>query len=300
MECVLTLATGRRDGDLLATAIRLATAAAAGLGVQMASEAIELTAARAVDLPFEGAEPSAVERSVRDVLGEQPVDLAAQPRAGRRKRLLVADMESTVIANEMLDDLGARAGIGQQVAEITARAMRSELDFRAALAERLALLDGLDAKILDTLRAGIRVDPGARALVGTMRASGATTVLVTGGFDVFADPVAAQLGFDRWHANRLRVESGRIVGTVVEPLLDRGAKRRLHEELRSELGLERCDTLAVGDGANDLELLAASGFGAAFHAKPAVRAAAAHRVEHGDLSTLLYFQGFTESEIRTD
>ena len=251
----------------------------------------------ACDLPFEGAVPERVEERLRRQLGARAVDLAAQPEAGRRKRLLVADMESTVIANEMLDELGDFVGKRSDIEQITARAMRGELDFAGALRERVALLEGLGVHVLDDALERVEIDPGAAALVATMAVDGAFTAIVSGGFGVFARPVARRLGFDAWRANTLEVSGGVVTGRVVDPILGRDAKARALEEFCRELGVTSPDAVAVGDGANDLGMLAAAGLGVAYHAKPAVAAAARYRVEHGDLRTLLYFQGYGEGEI---
>ena len=223
--------------------------------------------------------------------------MVVQPLEGRRKRLLVADLESTIIENEMLDELADFVGMRAQIAEITRRAMNGELDFAAALAERVALLRGLPISVLDEAAERIRMMPGARSLVATSRAAGVHTALVTGGFAVFAEPVAASLGFDRVVANHLDIADGRIAGTVRTPIVDRDAKRDALVALAAEEGVPLAATLAVGDGANDLPMLQTAGLGVAFHAKPAVAAAARWRIEHADLTALLYAQGYREAEI---
>jgi phosphoserine phosphatase len=251
----------------------------------------------ACDLPFDGTAPETAEDIARAVIGDAAVDVIVQPQAGRRKLLLVADLESTIIENEMLDELAEFVGMRAQVAEITRRAMNGELDFAAALAERVALLRGLPASVLDEAAGRIRIMPGARSLVATLRAAGVRTALVSGGFTVFAEPVAAALGLDRVVANRLDTADGKIVGTVRRPLVDRDAKRNVLIALAAEEEIPLAATLAVGDGANDLPMLLAAGLGIAFHAKPAVAAACRWRVEHTDLTALLYAQGYRETEI---
>jgi len=254
----------------------------------------------ACDVPFEGVPEGAAETAVRAALDGMPVDLAAQPAAGRRKRLLIADMESTVIRQEMLDEIAAVAGIGPRIAEITRRAMNGELDFRAALAERLALLKGIPVRVIDDLQSTITVMPGAAALVDTMRAAGARCLLVSGGFRVFTGPVAARLGFHAEQGNVLEIADGRLTGRAVEPILDKDAKLTALNVACAALGIGPADAVTVGDGANDLPMLMAAGLGVAFRAKPAVAATARVRVDHGDLTALLYLQGFRAGEIRAE
>lgn len=260
-------------------------------------EASWLAPGVAYDLFFDGADPGTVTGRVRAAIGGAAVDLAAQPVAGRRKRLLVADMESTVIRNEMLDELADFAGVRSRVEEITGRAMRGELDFAAAVRERVALLEGLPADVIERALERVEVDPGAAVLVATMKADGAFAALVSGGFDVFAEPIAHCLGFDAWRANRLEISGGRLTGRAGEPILGRDAKVWALEDYCSWLGAEPRQAAAVGDGANDLPLLGAAGLGVAYHAKPAVVAAARFGVRHGDLRTLLYYQGYLQTEL---
>jgi phosphoserine phosphatase len=225
------------------------------------------------------------------------IDLAVQPRAGRRKRVLLADMDSTMIAQECIDELADVAGVGARVAAITERAMRGELAFEGALRERVALLAGLpETVIAQVLDERITEVPGGRTLVATMRAAGARAVLVSGGFTAFTAAVAARLGFDAHRANRLLVEGGRLTGAVAEPILGRAAKVAALDDEVAALGLARADVLAVGDGANDLGMLAAAGAGVALHAKPAVAAQCDLRINHGDLTALLYLQGYARAD----
>jgi phosphoserine phosphatase len=254
----------------------------------------------ACDLPFDHPEPAAVAAASRQVVAAEPVDLAVQPAAGRRKRLLVADLESTVIKNEMLDELAEIAGVGPRVAAITARAMNGEIGFTTAVRERLALLAGLPQTALARAAERIELDPGARALAATMRHHGAFSALVSGGFGCFAERVRAAVGFDAQRSNELEIADGRLSGNLTGPILCRDAKRDLLHGFCHALGIDPRDALAVGDGANDLPMLEAAGLGVAFHGKPSVARKAPCRVDHGDLTALLYFQGYREEEISTD
>jgi phosphoserine phosphatase len=229
--------------------------------------------------------------------GDAAIDVLAQPTADRRKRVLVADLESTIIENEMLEELAEFVGLRARVADITRRAMNGELDFAAALAERVALLKGLPAAVLDEAAARIRLMPGARELIATSRAAGVRTALVSGGFTVFADRVAAELGFERVVANRLDIVDGRIAGTVASPIVTRDGKRKALLALARTAAVATAATAAVGDGANDLPMLLAAGLGVAFRAKPNVAAAARWRLDHADLTGLLYAQGYRAGDI---
>jgi len=235
----------------------------------------------------------ALEDAVRAALGHRPVDVFVQRAEGRRKRLLVADMDSTLIGQECIDELAAELGLKPKIAAITERAMRGEIAFEPALRERVALLAGLDAGVVETVwRERIRATPGAATLVATMRANGGYAAIVSGGFTVFTERVAALLGFDEHNANVLVVADGRLAGHVTEPILGQDAKRERLHALAARLGLSLSETLAVGDGANDLAMIRDAGLGVAFRAKPAVAAEADARIDHGDLTALLYFQGY--------
>jgi len=225
------------------------------------------------------------------------VDVVVQGEAGRRKALLVADMDSTMIAVECIDELADYAGLKAEVAAVTARAMRGEIPFEAALAERVALLAGLDEAAIGRCHAErVRITPGAMALVRTMKRDGARTLLVSGGFTLFADRVAREIGFDRAVANRLDISNGKLAGTVAAPVLGAEGKRQALEDALAEHELDRGKALAVGDGANDILMLRAAGLGVAFHARPAAAAAADARIDHCDLTALLYAQGYARRE----
>ena len=225
------------------------------------------------------------------------VDLVAQPAAGRRKKMLLADMDSTMIQQECIDELADVAGVGDRVKEITARAMNGELDFEGALTERVGLMKGLPEGIIaDVLAQRITLMPGGPELVATMRANGAYAALVSGGFTAFTASVAKTLGFDENRANTLIIENGALAGTVGQPILGRQAKVDALEDITVRLGIAESDVLAVGDGANDLGMLNRAGTGVALHAKPVVAAECDVRINHGDLSALLFIQGYARSE----
>lgn len=225
------------------------------------------------------------------------IDLVVQPAEGRKKRLLIADMDSTMIQQECIDELADEAGVGAHVAGITARAMNGELDFEDALRERVGLLRGLpEAVIAAVIRDRITLMPGGQALVATMRAHGAYAALVSGGFTAFTAQIAAILGFDENRANLLLVEGGKLTGQVAEPILGRAAKVQALEEISLRLGLTPQEAIAVGDGANDLGMLGKAGAGVALHAKPIVAAECDIRINQGDLTALLYLQGYARTE----
>ena len=221
------------------------------------------------------------------------VDLAIQAAAGRRKQLLIADMDSTMIQQECIDELADEAGVGTRVAGITARAMNGELDFEEALRERVGLLKGLpEAVIATVIRDRITLMPGGKTLVATMKANGGTAALVSGGFTAFTAAIAAVLGFDENRANTLQIEAGVLTGTVATPILGRAAKVQALQEISARLGITPDQAIAVGDGANDLGMLGLAGAGVALHAKPSVQAECDLRINHGDLTALLYLQGY--------
>lgn len=248
----------------------------------------------------EAAEVDAFERlpEFRAAVAGLPIDVAVVPSAGRRKRLLIADMDSTMIHQECIDEVGIMAGAGEAIKAITYRAMRGELDFSKSLRERVALMRGLDESAIATiLRERITCVPGGRALVATMKAHGAHTALVSGGFRQFTSAVAARLGFDSYQANDLVIENGKLSGTVREPVLGKDAKVTILHRLTGELAVAAEDVLAVGDGANDIPMLLTAGMGVALHAKPKVQEQARIIINHGDLTALLYLQGYMGSEI---
>ena len=228
------------------------------------------------------------------------VDLIVQPEAGRRKKMLLADMDSTMIQQECIDELADEAGVGDYVKDITARAMNGELDFEAALTERVALLKGLDQEVISKVLAErITFMPGGKALVTTMRENGGYAALVSGGFTAFTARVAAELGFDENRANTLLVADGKLTGEAGRPILGKQAKVDALEEITRKLEISEQDVMAVGDGANDLGMLKRAGSGVALHAKPSVAAECDIRINHGDLTALLYLQGYAKTEFKT-
>jgi phosphoserine phosphatase len=261
----------------------------------------------AVDIAFlvEDTEPGEVPAllkdmagDLREIIGGAPVDVVLQPQDDRRKKLLVADMDSTMIQQECIDELADFAGVKDRVAAITERAMRGELAFEPALRERVALLKGLPISVIDrTIDERIKLTPGGPALVATMRAHGAYTCVVSGGFTAFTARLAAMIGFDEQRGNTLLADAcGNLTGEVAEPILGREAKLETLVRLREKFKLRRKDTIAVGDGANDVPMVEEAGLGVAFHGKPALAGVADARIDHGDLTALLYAQGYRREE----
>jgi len=259
----------------------------------------------AADIPF-AAPPASDHRTlaeqVRAATSPAPLDVVVQRADGRRKTPFLADMDSTMIGQECIDELADYVGLKPRVAAITERAMRGEIEFAPALRERVALLKGLPASVTDeVIAARIRLTPGARTLIATLRRNGAYTCLVTGGFTLFTARIASMLGFDENRANTLVLDTaGRLTGEVAEPIFGREGKLATLIELTRRLGIARDETLVAGDGANDIAMIQAAGLGVAYHAKPKVAAAAAARIDHGDLTALLYAQGYRREEFVTD
>ena len=249
---------------------------------------------KACDILF-GSAPQPVRAALEGRLAG--VDVVVQSKVDRRKRLLVADMDSTMITVECIDELADYAGFKSEVAEVTERAMRGEIPFEEALRARVALLEGLDEAVIDRCHAErVRITPGAEALVRTMRRDGAQCLLVSGGFSRFADRVAEQIGFSRAISNELGLSDGKLSGRVVGAIVGAGTKRQALLDAAALAEVELTQTLAIGDGANDIPMLEAAGLGVAYHAKPKVAAAAAARIDHNDLTALLYAQGYPRSE----
>ncbi|RMF11346.1 MAG: phosphoserine phosphatase SerB [Alphaproteobacteria bacterium] len=281
------------DDGLVARGVdALRSAGAGGVDSRRLAEGV------AADIYFDGMDPGAAAEVLGVALDGVAVDIAVLPRQARRKKLLVADMDSTIITVECIDEIADFAGFKDQVARITEAAMRGELDFVAALKERAAMLEGLPEEVLEQVFAErVHLTPGARALIRTMNQAGALTALVSGGFTFFTERVSAETGFQVNRANRLEIRDGRLTGRVIEPIVDSSTKLATLHELRAERGLEPEETLAIGDGANDIPMIEAAGLGIAYHAKPKAAAAADVAIRHGDLTAVLYLQGFTAAEI---
>jgi len=250
----------------------------------------------AFDLPFDGISDLAAEHVARMTLDAGPFDILAQSTTDRRKKLLIADMDSTIVGIETLDELADFAGVKDKVAAITVRSMAGEVDFVDALIERVAMLKGLSLDALERAWARVFLLPGARTLVQTMRKHGAYAALVSGGFKFFTSRVRELAGFDYDESNTLEIEAGRLTGRITPPIINRDGKFNALKRLCEERGLPMCASLAVGDGANDLEMVRAAGLGVAYRGKPVLAAAARARVDHGDLTALLYFQGYRRDE----
>jgi phosphoserine phosphatase len=282
-------------------ALDTATLARARDALPGATAPIWLDPGIAADIPFTGSgenDNRALTARLREAIGAEPVDVVVQPEDGRRKMLFLADMDSTMIGQECIDELADYAGLKAHVSAITERAMRGEIAFAPALRERVALLKGLPEKVIDEVIAErIRLTPGARALVATLRSHGVHTCLVSGGFTLFTGRVASMCGFHENRANTLLMTNdGKLAGAVAEPILGREAKRDTLLELRERLGLAPDSTMAIGDGANDLDMIHEAGLGVAYRAKPVVAEAARARIDHGDLTAMLYMQGFSGEE----
>jgi len=297
MENVLTLIGP--PGGLNETIVASAQEALAGLGADVG--ALDwLSENEACDIPFAHASTKAAETAVRDTLGPQPVDLWAGALAGRRKKLLVADMDSTIVTVECLDELADSVGKKQEIAAITESAMRGEIEYQESLKQRVAMLEGLaESAILETL-AMVELTPGADTLVKTMTANGAYALLVSSGFTVFTEPVANWAGFDDHRGNRVEIVDGHLSGRVIEPILDKEGKLKELTTIAEERNIPLSLTMAVGDGANDVPMIQAAGLGIAYKAKPVTRQAAigsgGATIDHAGLTAALYMQGYNRRE----
>ncbi|MBL4667260.1 MAG: phosphoserine phosphatase SerB [Sneathiella sp.] len=295
MMTVLTLVADPSDLNSFSSIVTAAEARLADLGARN-FQLKWLKKDYAVDISFEG---SVSNSDLKDIL--DPVDYCLQPTEDRRKKLLLADMDSTIITVECIDELADFAGIKDAVSEITERAMRGELDFDDAFRSRVAMLKGLKESTLDeTFEQRVVPTSGARTLIQTMKANGAYSALVSGGFTYFTRRIRDLIGFDMQEANELLFENGELTGLAAEPILNSQAKLKNLNRLLDEKGISRAQSMAIGDGANDIPMIEAAGLGVSFHAKPAAEAAADATIRYGDLTTLLYFQGYREDEFITN
>ena len=294
MDNVLTLVCST-TGELSTKRVDQICSNLAVLGAAIGSP-IWLSDNQACDIPFNCLSFGDADKAVRSNLASAPIDILAQPQKNRKKKLLVADMDSTIIQGETLDDMAELAGIGPRVAEITARAMNGEIFFSNALRERIAMFSGLNAAFLDQTVDGLILTSGAETLVRTMAAQGAYTALVSGGFTYFTEHLAKQIGFDFNKGNEIEIINNRFSGKVIEPIATKTTKKEILENLAQEQKIKMVETLAVGDGANDLPMLKAAGLGVAYYAKPIVMSQVCARVEHTDLTTLLFYQGYKQSD----
>ena len=258
-----------------------------------------LSDAEACDIPFQGFAPETVELLVEDAFKSEPLDLCAQVASGRRKRLLIADMDSTIVTSETLDELAEYAGLKEQISAITTHAMNGEILFRDAFNMRVSMLRDLDVTYLEKTLAQIEITAGAETLIATMKSNGAYTALASGGFRYFTSRVGKQLGFDFNIGNEIGIKNGKLTGTVLGEIVTKAKKKEVLEGLVVRQGITLSETIAVGDGANDLPMLKAAGMGVAYHAKPVVVAEARTRVNHADLTALLYFQGYRRQDFVT-
>ncbi|WP_426235694.1 phosphoserine phosphatase SerB [Pararhizobium sp. DWP1-1-3] len=292
MAFVATLVANPSNPVLTTTLAEEAAAAVDASGLYWLADGV------ACDIALkDGANPDWQEALLRGVIGDAPIDVIVQNAETRRKKLLIADMDSTMIGQECIDELAAEVGLKDKVAAITARAMNGEIAFEPALTERVALLKGLPLSVVgEVIEKRITLTPGGLELVATMKAKGYYTALVSGGFTVFTGPIAARLGFDENRANILLEKDGHLTGAVAEPILGKQAKVDALVEITTRLGISTADALAVGDGANDLGMLHLAGAGVALHAKPMVSAQVNIRIDHADLTALLYIQGYRKTD----
>jgi phosphoserine phosphatase len=296
MTYVLTFVASTPAAPLTDGHIREAASIAAAHDLAAHSTPAWLSPGKAADLEISGKGEPGLLAQIREFLSEDKIDLFITPHAGRRKKLLLADMDATIVEGETLDDLAAHAGIKDAVAAITARAMNGEIDFHAAIKERVALLKNLPVTALQETLEKTIINPGAKTLIATMKKHGGTCVLVSGGFTFFTGAVAGKVGFDHNHGNSLGIESEQLTGEVIPPILDKFAKVEFLDHYCRALGLEAQDAMTIGDGANDLPMLRKAGLGLGYHAKPSVAAELKNLVVHGDLSAPLYAQGYSDSD----
>jgi len=298
MQNVATLITDPSRADLRQAAVDTVVDALRQAGARITGQDW-LHPQVACDVTFDGVAADAARQALNQACDGAAFDIVVQPREGRRKAMLIADMDATIVEGETLDELAEAAGLKDRIATITARAMRGEIEFKAALRERVSMLEGLPVAALETTYRRIRFSPGALTLVRTMRTAGAFTVLVSGGFRYFVSRIAETAGFHNFECNDFEIDGDRLTGRVVEPVLDKDAKLAALLRFARECGIDVAATMAAGDGANDLPMIKAAGLGVAYHAKPLVVAEAPAAIRHGDLTALLYMQGYRREELRS-
>jgi phosphoserine phosphatase len=295
MNHILTLICNPRTAILTEEDQTMAASCLSELGADTA-DARWLAHGIACDIPFCGLDVKVAKANIQHKFQGLPVDIIAQNSANRRKKLLVADMDSTMIMGETLDDLAEFAGHKDEVAAITRLAMNGELHFVDALKQRIKLLEGLSLDNLKKTMARVEPTPGGKTLVKTMKANGAVTILISGGFTYFTDRVRDMIGFDKAKGNNFEIRDAKLTGQVLEPIIDKTAKLVILKKFAAEYGISEIDTIAAGDGANDLPMLMAANIGVAYHAQPAVSELARISINHGDLTALLYIQGYRTEE----
>jgi phosphoserine phosphatase len=298
MTHILTVIAPER-GVLLTKSLEAVSAALRNGGARTGDPYWLAPADRVCDIPFDGIDAAAADAIAQATLADLAVDFHAQPLENRRKRLLIADMDSTIVTSETLDELAGQAGLKDTISEITRRSMQGEIDFSQALIERVAMLSDLPEAALAKTLAATKLSPGALTLVHTMRAHGAFTALVSGGFRYFTSRIAERVGFDLDLANDLEISDGRLTGELSGPILDKDGKLNALRNLAAERGLTPADAVAVGDGANDLPMLLAAGLGVAYRGKPLLREQVRCQVNHTDLTALLFFQGYRQEDFVT-
>lgn len=295
MDNVLTLISNPADGALDDQCVKDVAKALHALNVS-ALEIDWLSQDEAVDIAFDVIEPRDAETTAKAVLGDKPIDVIAQSTLRRKKKLIIADMDSTIVEGETLDELAEFAGLGDKIAALTARAMNGEMGFREALETRVALLEGLSEDFLQETMKGVKLNPGARELIATMRADGAFTALISGGFSFFTDRIREDVGFHMSLGNKLDIVGGALTGKVNPPIVTKDTKLEMLVDMASQQGLGMTDTFAIGDGANDVPMLKAAGMGVAYHGHPVARENARACLNHADLSGALFIQGYKRKD----
>ena len=297
MSSILTLVASHTEKPVTKRHIKEIRNIAGFYNIDIDKKSHWLAKDKALDLNAAEKPQKALLDHIRDFLKDDAIDVFVTNPVGRKKKLLLADMDSTIVAEETLDELAGYAGLKEDIAAITKQAMEGHLDFHGALRKRVSLLKGLESEKLQETLDFTKINPGARELVATMRENGATCVLVSGGFTFFTDAIAENLGFQHHHGNRLKIVDQKLTGEVIEPIEDKHSKLGYLRSYCADLGLEDKDAMTIGDGANDLPMLKAAGFGVGYHAKPLVNEELSNLIIHGDLSSALYAQGYGEKDI---